>query len=101
MKLLMRLLIVTLLTLIFVNSALASRIEISSPGQQAIPLALNRILPITTAQPEIAAEFDRVLEDDLEFSGLFRFIDPASFMRDAESPGLQRSDVNFPQWRVL
>lgn len=101
MKFLLRLCTLVVLTLAFAGSAVASRIEISSPGQQAIPLALNRILPIATAHPDIAAEFDRVLEYDLEFSGLFRFIDPAAFLSDARQPGLQRSDVNFPQWRVL
>ncbi len=101
MKILLRLFVAVVLTFVFVCPTLASRIEISSPGQQAIPLALNSILPITAAHAEVAAEFNRVLEYDLELSGLFRFIDPASFLSDARRPGLQRSDVNFPQWRVL
>ncbi|MFO7766211.1 MAG: Tol-Pal system beta propeller repeat protein TolB [Pelovirga sp.] len=93
--------VVLLVVILAAGTAVASRIEISSPGQQTIPLALTRILPVTTAQPAITAEFDRVLEYDLELSGVFRLLDPVAFLSDARQLGLQRSDVNFAQWRLL
>lgn len=90
-----------LLILLFSSAASATRIEISSPGQQTIPLALTRILPMASAHPQLAEEFDQVLHYDLELSGLFRMIDPAAFLSDAGQLGMQRSDVNFMQWRLL
>ena len=98
----MRILSITLLfAAAFVSSAFA-QLEISSPGQQTIPLALTRFLPQDdTARPEIAEEINAILEGDLEFSGLFDLVDPEAFLSDAEKIGLLSIDVNFSQWRLL
>ena len=80
----------------------ATEIEISSPGEQSIPLGLTKLLPDEgTRSTRIAAEFDEVLGADLDLSGLFRFVDPQSFLDDAGHIGLFSTQVNFPQWRLL
>lgn len=94
-------LIVLLLILTCSLSAAATSFEISSPGEQRIPLALTRILPQTTAQAALAQEFNRVLADDLDMSGLFDPVDPAAFLSDANKLGLRSNEVDFSQWRVL
>jgi TolB protein len=80
----------------------ATEIEISSPGEQSIPLGLTKLLPDEgTRSAVIADEFDEVLSADLDLSGLFRFVDPQSFLDDAGRIGLFSTQVNFPQWRLL
>ncbi len=83
--------------------AFAARIEISAPGEQTIPLAMTRLLPmgVGAAQPAIATEFQQVLLGDLDLSGLFDMVDPAAFLGDADKLGLRRNDIDFNQWRML
>ncbi|MBN1142716.1 MAG: Tol-Pal system beta propeller repeat protein TolB, partial [Deltaproteobacteria bacterium] len=77
-------------------------IEIRAPGQQAIPLAVTRLLPITgQALPEVAREFQEVVAADLDFSGIFRLADPEAFLSDAARLGLESGQVDFEQWRLL
>ncbi len=85
------------------SPAVAARIEISSPGEQTIPLAMTRLLPMGVggAHPAVAAEFQQVLQGDLELSGLFDLTDPAAFLSDADKLGLRRNEIDFFQWRML
>ncbi len=80
----------------------ATEIEISSPGEQSIPLALTNLLPKESSpSTRVAGEFNEVLLADLDLSGLFRFIAPAAFLDDAGNIGLYSTQVDFPQWRML
>ncbi|NIQ97225.1 MAG: Tol-Pal system beta propeller repeat protein TolB, partial [Desulfuromonadales bacterium] len=98
----MRILATTLFALALFAGPAVAQLEISSPGQQAIPLALTRFLPLEEdVRPEIAAEINEVLEGDLGFSGLFDLVDPEAFLSDADKIGLLSIDVNFSQWRLL
>ena len=91
-----------LLSIFFPAATFAARIEISAPGEQTIPLALTRLLPLGVgAQPAVAREFQQVLEGDLDLSGLFDLVDPASFLGDADRLGLRRTEIDFYQWRML
>ncbi|MCK5826240.1 MAG: Tol-Pal system beta propeller repeat protein TolB [Desulfuromusa sp.] len=85
------------------STAFAARIEISAPGEQTIPLALTRLLPMGVggAHPAVATEFQQVLLGDLELSGLFDMTNPASFLSDAGKLGLRRTEIDFYQWRML
>ena len=100
---LLRCLAVIFLCLALPCTALAAtEIEISSPGEQTIPLGLTKLLSEQgTRADRIADEFDEVLGADLDLSGLFRFVDPQSFLDDAGRVGLFSNQVNFPQWRLL
>jgi len=81
---------------------LAADIEISAPGQQAIPLALTRFLPQEgAANPALAGELYEVLNADLDLAGLFRFLDPQAFLSDAGRLGLFSTQIDFDQWRLL
>ena len=82
---LMRWFIVCLFCFVLPLSALAAtEIEISSPGEQSIPLALTRLLPNKGPESaQISGEFNEVLDADLDLSGLFRFVDPEAFLDDA------------------
>ena len=100
---LLRLFMVFLLCSALPWSALAAtEIEISSPGEQSIPLALTTFLPDKGPQSDqVAGELNEVLVADLDLSGLFRFVEPEAFLDDANHIGLNSTQVNFPQWRLL
>ena len=91
------------LTLLLLLAApAAADIEIRAPGQQTIPLAITTFLPLDQGvKPSVAAEFNEVLNSDLDLSGLFRMVDPAAFLSDARHLGLISIDVDFAQWRML
>ena len=92
---------VFLFALLLPLSAEAVRIEISAPGEQTIPLALTRFLPMGKAAADSASEIDAVLSADLDLSGLFELADRAAFLSDAEELGLHSTQVDFAQWRLL
>ena len=81
--------------------ALAVRIEISAPGEQTIPLALTRFLPMGGSATDSATKVDEVLIADLDLSGLFELANRAAFLSDAEELGLHSTKVDFSQWRLL
>ena len=82
--------------------ARAAQLEITSPGERAIPLAQTRFLPQEgPAAPAVAAELDEALSADLDLAGIFRPIDPAAFLADAGKIGLFSTQVDFDQWRLL
>lgn len=79
-----------------------TRITLREPGQQQIPLALTRFLPLDgIEQPDLAAEVDITLRADFDLSGVFALIDNAAFLSDAGRIGLTSSAVDFSQWRLL
>mgnify|MGYP001045510605 CR=1 FL=1 len=95
-------LVVLLWLLALPLAALAAEIEITAPGQQALPLALTRFLPQEgAAQPAVADELQEVLSADLDLAGIFRFLDPKAFLGDAGTLGLFSTQVDFDQWRLL
>lgn len=79
-----------------------AEIVISGPGQQTIPLAIAPSLPLSAASlPAIGIAFNETLHNDLLQSGIFDLADPASFLDDAAKPGLNSTEIDFPQWRAL
>jgi TolB protein len=94
--------ILTCFLLLAFAAGAGAEIEIRAPGQQTIPLALTSFIPQGGDAPaELAEEINAVLQADLELSGLFNFIAPASFLSDARREGLSSTQVDFSQWRML
>ena len=81
--------------------AWSATIEVSAPGQQVISLAITRLLPMGASRSNVAQEFQSVLKSDLEMSGLFRFVNSAAFLSDADQLTLESAQVDFEQWRML
>jgi TolB protein len=84
------------------TTAALAQIEVRAPGQQTVAVANTRLLPLSgTPLPAVATELHDVLAYDLEQAGLFRQLDPASFLDDARKPGLTSTQVDFNQWALL
>jgi TolB protein len=98
---LIRLIVILVCSVGFHSTALAREIVITTPGKQAIPLALTHVLPYDTKHFEVEKTVDDVLSADLDLSGLFELVDPAAFLDDARQIGVTSTQVNFPQWRLL
>ncbi len=93
--------VISLLLLLFPVTALA-QVEVRAPGRQTIPLAVTAPVSLDPGETSaVAEEFDKVLQWDLELSGLFSLVDPAAFLSDARKLGLISVDVDFAQWRLL
>ena len=73
------------------SSALAARpvIDLNGARVQAYPIAVARGL----GDPQAAATVQTVLSQDFEHSGLFKLLDPASFLA---KDGL--TEIDFPAW---
>lgn len=97
------LLYVTMLTLVWAAPRFAAaQIVVSAPGQQAVPLAVTTFLPMEgAARPELAKEIEQVLSWDMDLTGMFSLVDPASFLSDARVLALNSVEIDFAQWRLL
>ncbi len=77
------------------------RAEINSPGMMRVPIALAKLAPVSAEDAALEGEFATVLAGDLDISGLFRVIDPASYI-DGVPPGpLGPEHVNFLNWQTI
>lgn len=77
------------------------RAEIVGPGVMRIPIAAAPLAPVGGADAALEAEFSRVLAGDLDISGLFRVIDPASYIEGVPAGPLGPENVNFLNWQAV
>lgn len=95
-----------ILTLLFVCFSLATApaaraelsINIDRFTSEPIPIAIPDFAGATPDAAQMGRDLVRVINNDLERSGLFRSLDPSSFVQDAAS--LQQQP-RFGDWRVL
>ncbi|MBI5505655.1 MAG: Tol-Pal system beta propeller repeat protein TolB [Deltaproteobacteria bacterium] len=71
------------------------------PGAMRIPIAAAPLSPAGQADTSLEAEFSRVLAGDLDISGLFRVIDPASYIEGVPPGPLGPERVNFLNWQAV
>ena len=50
---------------------------------------------------EVAKTMGNIISWDLEFTGLFKILDPASFLEDSRNAGLTAEDINFQNWSTI
>ncbi len=84
-------------------------IDLDAPAIEKLPVAVQEFvylgdepgLNTDTEQLERVAEIIRdTIEDDLDFSGLFRIIDEEAFLEEVTENGLNAADTDFEQWRI-
>ncbi len=84
-----------------VSASAQLRAEIVGPGVMRIPIAAAPLAPAGQADAALEAEFSRVLAGDLDISGLFRVIDPASYIEGVPPGPLGPERVNFLNWQTI
>jgi TolB protein len=76
-------------------------IDITQPSFERIPIAIPDFKRQTAEQNQLAREMGEVLANDLDYSGVFRPLDPKGFLEDPQAMGLTAADIKFPDWRRL
>ena len=76
-------------------------IDINQPIFAKIPIAVPDIKRQSSAEAQVAHDAADTLNKDLDFSGLFRTLDPTGFPGDPQSIGVAQGEIDFPAWRRL
>jgi TolB protein len=84
---------------LFAASARADlRIDITRGVQQPIPIAITDLVGATPDAQRMGHDISQVVAADLERSGLFRPIEQAAFVQQADSIGVQ---PRYQDWRLI
>jgi TolB protein len=84
-------------------------IDLDAPSIERLPVAVQEFIylgdnPTLLADTESLENIARILretiENDLDFSGLFRVIDEEAFLEDVSEEGLSVMGTDFEQWRI-
>ncbi len=77
-------------------------IDIYSPYARQFPVAIPSFKPLAGELDREAADALRtVLVEDLDFVGLFKLLDPKTFLVDSAAMGLTASQTNFAAWNMI
>ncbi|MDT8395353.1 MAG: Tol-Pal system beta propeller repeat protein TolB [bacterium] len=78
-------------------------LDINAPATRRMPIAVQTAIPLEGSEPIplIAREVGEVLSGDLEFSGVFRVLDPVLFMEDLGSTGIASGEFAFDDWELI
>ncbi len=76
-------------------------IDITQPSFERIPIAVPDFKRLAPEQTQLAREMRETLANDLDYSGVFRALDPKGFLEDPQAMGLTAADIKFPEWRRI
>lgn len=74
-------------------------IDVTKPSFQRLPIAVPDFKYLTAEQTQLARDMSDTLSNDLDFSGIFRPLDPRGFPEEPQMMGLTAQDIKFPDWR--
>jgi TolB protein len=77
------------------------QIDITEPTFQRVPIAIPDFKHQTGEQAQLARDMAATLGKDLDYSGVFRALDPRAFLEDPQSMGLTAADIKFQDWRRI
>ena len=75
-------------------------LDITGPNFRPFPLAVVDVAPASTADADVkfAKELTGTLKADLEMSGLFKLLDPRSFITKPEAEGIDEGMIKWQEW---
>lgn len=76
-------------------------IDITQPSFKRIPVAVPDFKHLSAEQTQLAREMSEALSNDLEYSGVFRSLDPQGFLENPQSMGVEANEIRFPDWQRL
>ncbi len=74
------------------------RVDITQGVSEPIPVAITKMGGSDATSSRVGQDISKVIAQNLERSGLFKAIDPNSFVQDAASA---HAAPRFPDWRVI
>ncbi|MCE5336480.1 MAG: Tol-Pal system beta propeller repeat protein TolB [Desulfobacteraceae bacterium] len=76
-------------------------IDITKPSFQRIPIAIPDFKYMAPEGTQLARDMGNTLSSDLDFSGIFRPLDPKGFLENPQAIGLNAPEIKFPDWKRL
>ncbi len=78
-------------------------LDINAPEARRLPIAVQSPIPMEGSEPIplIAREVREVLAGDLDFSGVFRVLDPVLYMEDLGTTGVTSGSFVFDDWELI
>lgn len=76
-------------------------VNINKASFQRIPIAIPDFKYMTAEQTNFAHDMGELLANDLDFSGVFRPLDPKGFIENPQTMGLNAPEIKFPDWKRL
>ncbi|MFQ5912487.1 MAG: Tol-Pal system beta propeller repeat protein TolB [Nitrospinota bacterium] len=78
-------------------------IIIGPGGGRQLPLAVDAFRNLGQTEPEtpLGLKLTEVITEDLKATGLFRLLDPVSFLEDPLSGGLLPEQIDFRSWSTI
>jgi TolB protein len=76
--------------------------QIFGPGSESFPIAVMALKDAGgDAGGALGARFARMLTRDLDLSGYFRILDPATFIEKPETSGVTAAEIDFVGWAAV
>jgi TolB protein len=76
-------------------------IDITQPSFERLPIAVPSFKWDNQEASAVSTEAAEALSRALDFSGLFRPLDPRGFLDDPQQMGIALEEIQFPVWRRL
>ena len=78
-------------------------LDINAPAMRLLPIAIPVPIPLegTAPNPRISGDIRDVLAGDLDFSSVFRVLDPVLYLEDAENSGIRPNTFGFDDWELI
>jgi TolB protein len=94
----LRLLLAALLAIAPLAARAELVIDITQGNPEPMPIAVGALVGGNEVEARVGRDIARVVSADLERSGLFRPLDPRSFLQDAADAA---NNPRFPDWRAI
>ncbi len=78
-------------------------LDINAPAARRLPVAVQVPVALEKSEPVplIAREIGEVLRSDLDFSGVFRVLDPVLYVEDLGTTGIVAGSFSFDDWELI
>lgn len=74
------------------------RVDVTKGTMDPIPIAITNFVPKDAEGGQFATDIPGVISNDLVSTGLFRLVDPQSFIQDAAS---MQTQIRFNEWKTI
>lgn len=78
-------------------------LDINAPAARRVPIAVQAPIPMEGSEPVplISREVREVLVGDMDFSGVFRVLDPVLYMEDLSTTGITPDGFVYDDWELI
>ncbi len=86
------------------NPAFATQrvyIDITQPSFVRLPVAVPDLRKKGAGTEELAHELASIVAQDLDFSRIFKVLDPAGFLGSPQEMGVTAAEIRFDRWKTL